>query len=462
MRFFLILSFLLVINEVTAQDASHKADEAEAQAREELNRKREAMMRAYERDPKRFMDSVSRINEEQIHQEALKRLERYEANTALDTLTEIDLSHAGLLKIPAFVFEATSIEKLNLDYNKIAKLPRKLKKLENLKRIEWNNNQVDKRQQIQKIPQLEKLYMVGNRQEKMPNLDKTENLRLIDFSGNQLARLPIKTLSRPDSLKEVIIKENPILLGEDKYELLSNIEILKLNKCGLESVDQSFYQMPSLRELQMQENKLTNLPDGISQMSRLSKVSFYKCQLESLPSDFFEIPSLVIADLYYNQLRTIPENIDQAEKIEVLFLSHNQIFEVPESIGELHQLEELYLHNNKLSYLPETLANLSKLKVLRVNNNLLQTFPNQILELTQLRDLDLDDNLLTELPSEISNLNQLKLLTFDGNQINFRDPSNKDFMKAINELQRGGTICKPAIDMNYIDASGQSVEIDNK
>jgi Leucine-rich repeat (LRR) protein len=457
MKILVVPLMLLFLLPALGQESVGKTTEQEEKARMELQKKREAMMRAYERDPKRFMDSVRRVREADMHEEALKGIERYASNSSIDTIKVLDLSYGLLDKLPDFVFEATSVEKLILNGNKISKLPWKLRKLERLTTVEWNNNIVEKRMKVSWLPTLEKLSMVGNEQEKMPAVSRLKNLKYLDFSSNDLEAFPVAVLSKCDSLKEVVIKENPLEIGESNYEKLASIQVLKLNKCGIDSIHASFYDIPNLRELQLQENDIKRLPEGISKLKNLSKVSFYKCQLEGLPKDFFKLPNLVIADLYYNQLKVIPNSIDKAQKIEVLFLSHNQIYEVPEEIGELPQLVELYLHNNKLSYLPQSLSQLRNLRVLRVNNNLFQEFPDQILSLANLTDLDLDDNLLDAIPVEIRSLTQLNLFTFDGNPINFRDQRNRPFMEAVHDLQQSGTVCKPHIDMNFVDDAGNDL-----
>ena len=445
-----------------AQSDRSEVSQQEAEEREALQRRREAMMRLYENDPQRFMDSVKTVRERERYEEAIKRLNRYEQNKRLDTLKVIDLSYAQLQKIPEFVFSAANAEKLILDYNQVSKLPGKLKELDKLTSISWNYNQSVKGNRIGKNRNIEKLTMTNNQLVKVPSIQRLKSLKYLELSDNKLTDLSIKKMSKLDVLQELIIKNNPIgTLGEDKYYKLETVSVLKLNKCQIDSVHPSFYQMPQLAELQLQENPITGLPNGISNLKKLSKISFYKCSLSVLPEDFFDLPELIIADLYYNQLDKISPSIDHAKKIEVLFLSHNKIFDLPEELGNLSNLQELYLHNNRLSYLPTQISNLSKLRVLRINNNLLQNFPRQILQLRQLTDLDLDDNMIETVPAEIDQLKQLKLFTYDGNPINFNDQNNKAFMQSVATMIQKGTICKPAINMDYVDESGDSINVNN-
>lgn len=454
--FFLATLCRVLIGQSVTEDFKRQQESE----RLELIRKREAMMRSFEADPEKYRDSISVMRAKAQREEAQKRIARYEQNNRKDTIRVLDLSYAGFSQLPDIVFDFDSIQKLILDYNAIGKLPRKLRKLEHLVDLRWNNSENNGKLKISRGLRLSRLEATSSGLKKIPPIRKLKDLEYVDFSNNFLTDLPLKQLSSSSKLKEVVLKQNSFgSIEEMRFEKWKGVEILKLNKCEISSIDPSFYLIPNLKELQLQENPLSSIPDGISSLRELGKISFYKCDLETLPNDFFGVPNLVIADLYYNQLKRIPSSIGNARNIEVLFLSHNQIIEVPEEIGELSKLQQLYLHNNKITFLPQSLINLAELRVLRVNNNLLQQFPIQIVNLSGLTDLDIDDNMIEFVPETIGQLSNLKLFTFDGNPINFNDPRNKSFMEQVSKLEKSGTICKPSIQMNYVDQNEAKVDM---
>ncbi len=446
-RLIFSVCFLLVFGYCFGQDGTPKSQEERTQEETDRLKRIEARRRAYERDPQAFRDSVANLRKREAEEEAQRRLARYKANDKVDTLKRIDLSHCLLTEVPDFVLEAWNLERLILDHNSIRKLPRQLKKLEKLAIIQWGHNEFERRVRFPRMTAVTDLRFTGNNVDRLPAIRKFKNLTKLDISGNALSAIPIRKIKRNDYLKEVIIKENPLILSEAKYRKLTNVSVLKLNKCDIEFIDPSFYEMENLSELQLQENKLSSLPDGISEMKNLSKLSFYKNNLESLPEDFFDVPNLVVVDLYYNELQKIPSSIAKAQDLEILYMANNRIYDVPEELGELSGLEELYLHHNRISALPSSISKLGDLRVLRVNDNYLVEFPKQVLELKKLQELDLNNNELREIPMEISELTELQLFTFNGNNIDLNAFQHQDLARQIYFMTQRGIICKPSVRM---------------
>ncbi len=442
----------LMTGQILAQVASGDKEEA----KERIDRQR-ALIRSFERDPQAFRDSLAAVRKKLAETEGIRRVERYRKNTRVDTLTEINLSNARLSAIPDFVLLAENLKVLKIENNQISKLPRKLRKLDSLQKIYWSGNETGGRIRIPRLAGLRDLRLNDDGLENVPNFRKLKSLERLELSKNKLSAIPIAKLRGARSLEEVVMKENPLIIGEGRYDKLGFIKVLKLNKCGLTSIHPSLYTMENLHELQLQENKLKSIPDGISNMSKLTKLSLYKNQLQALPTDLFDIPGLVVVDLYYNRLTKVPSSVRNAVAIEILFLSHNEIYDIPEEVGMLTRLEELYLHHNRISVLPASLSQLSELRVLRVNHNHLSDFPEQILKLRNLTDLDIEDNYLTAIPAKIGNLPKLGLFTYDGNQIDFNAPENGDLAKTIHEMTQRGVICKPEISLEHVDEEGNVV-----
>ncbi len=451
MRSILIVAFLgvfplQVFAQITDQE---RFIERERQRKLEEIRRIEAQRDKYEKDPKRFMDSLRMVASLEQREEAKRRLTRYEENKRVDTLSSIDLSHSGLEKIPDFVFEARSLKKLVLSHNLIEKLPRKLRRNNKLEVIHWDNNQLEKARYA-RLTSVRKLILKENNLVKLTSLRKLPNVDILDLSKNQFAQIDIRKISASQSLSELILSDNPVELYEGKYAKLSSLTILKMNRCGLDKIHPSFYKIPQLNELQLQENNLSGLPEGISELNRLSKLSLYKNKLNTLPSDFFQIQNLAVLDLYYNQLEVLPRTIKQAKKMEILYASHNKLYDIPEELGGLQSLRQLYLHHNRISAMPSGLSGLNKLEVLRINDNYLVDFPNQIIGLRYLRELDIDNNEVTEIPLEISSLEKLALFTYNGNPINIESPENGELAQVLFEMGEKGVICKPAVDHRMI------------
>ena len=404
--------------------------------------------RMYEEDPYATIDSVQQAERIENEQLGIDRFEKLKRNTQIDTLKEVNLSHAGLEAIPEFVYNAKAMEVLILDYNQIKKLPKELNDLPNLKRVYWRANSLDKFFWI-RIPKnvnIEKLDISNNLLTRLPSgVKNMESLKELVVDQNFLEEIPISRLSKAESIGTVSFnKSHTISVQEGAYEKLENIKVFKVNNSNLTSIDASLYKMPNLDELQLQENSLSRIPEGISRMKTLTKLSFYKNQLTSLPSDIFDL-NLKVIDLYYNELEVVPEGMGNLKDLEILFLAHNKIYSLPESIGNLTNLEEFYVHHNRLSVLPESTGNLTKMKVARVNDNYLVDFPTQFLGMKYLNDLDVSNNQLTSLDPKLEQLSELKLLSYQENPIDFNSNSNKYISPMIIRMIDRGVTCVPRI-----------------
>lgn len=400
-------------------------------------------------------DSLFRIEAVKLtkqieHQRLLSAQDRflaYSANLRLDTLIEINLTDVGLTSLPDFVLEATQLQVLILDNNTIQKLPRRLTKLDSLEKLYWRANKLaDRRVRLPKLNHLQKLDFSDNQltqlPEKFKRLDRVVELVL---DGNSFEEVPIRLLSKMDSLKELSIGNCTTLkLADAEYEKLSELRKLKVTKAELTDFHPAIYRIPKLEELHLSYNQFQTIPSGISQLKHLRVLSFYRNSLEQLPEELFLL-NLESVDLYYNQLDVIPESIGKWTNLKILYLANNRIYSLPESLGQLRDLKEVYLHHNRLTSLPASMSQLQQVEVFRVNANYLVDFPQQVLAMTKLRDLDLSANAIEYIPAEIEKLSNLRLFTFQENPLDFDDPKNQPLGPVLWQMKNAGVIVVPDV-----------------
>jgi Leucine-rich repeat (LRR) protein len=443
--------FSAVSQQVESGVAKDSLMQAQEQRIAEYRRNREIYQKLYAENPREAVEW--KINNRYAKLTGTARLEGYLNNQRIDTLKEINLSAAGLDKVPEFVFGAKKLEVLILDDNRIRKLPKELTQLGNLKRIYWRGNALDDFRfiRIQKIKGLQRLDISDNLLTRMPlGIRKLEGLKELVAEENFFGAVPVSRLKHAETLEIVSLsKAHDLTLGETDYAPLNYLKVFKANKCQLKSIDPSFYQMAGLNELQLQENELTEIPEGISALKNLTKLSFYKNQLKSLPDDLFDL-NLKVIDLYYNDLEVIPSEIGNLTDLEILFLAHNKIYSLPESIGELTNLDELYLHHNRLSVLPGSLSQLNKLRVVRVNDNYLEDFPSQFLGIQSIVDLDISNNQIKTIPDKLASQKNLQLFTYQDNPMNFDKGQNEQVAQMIYQMSQKGVICVPRV---YLEES---------
>ncbi len=422
---------------------------------EERLKRFEKVNRLREKDPKRFMDSINRIKDERLYGEAIERIEFYKNNPDLSLLKEIDLSNARITSIPSFVYKVDSLEVLVLDNNSISELPKELGQFEKLKRVYWRNNQLDqeKRIKINKIGRLEKLDLSGNALRKLPKVHRINSINELILEKNNFSTISLWRLRKIKGLKELELSQNPVEMKKRWYGLISHLEVLKLNKCRLQTLDPSLFKISGLKELQVQVNEIENIPEGISGLTHLTKVSFYKNRLKSLPNDFYDLKQLRVLDLYYNELTIIPDDIARLQNLRILYLSFNRIYDLSSAVGNLEKLSQLYIHHNRLSEMPVSIERLDSLSTFHFQENYINEFPHFILNMKQIKDLDISFNDIKEIPLEIETLD-LKSFYWRGLEINFNDPDNYPLGELIQRLDENGVIVSPKINMKEFQGEG--------
>lgn len=453
---FIIIFLFLLGSKAHSQDQESRSDqgaidedslaverrkeyEARLQFIEEIKRRRE-------KDPERYADSIAQIKELKRYEKAIDRIDGYR-NRSIEELTEIDLTGARLQELPDWISEAKNVEILVLDYNRISVLPEWLHELKQLKRIYIRHSELKNGElKIPRLKGIEKVDVTGNAFSKLPKVHRFKDLKELILEGNEFAKIPTWRARRLKNLKELDLSLNPLTVDRRWYGLLDHIQILKLNKCGIEEVDPSIYRMTGLKELQVQVNKLDSIPNGISALRNLEKLSLYKNQLKVFPADFFDLEKLVVVDFYYNQFEKIPPQIGRLKNLEVLYLSFNQLYDIPAELNQLSKLRELYVHHNRLSELPKSLDKLQMLRVFHFQNNYIPDFPTQVLNMKSLMDLDISNTDITVLPEELSELS-LKNFYWRNLNIDLNDPKNRKIGETLVELSSKGTNVVPSITM---------------
>ncbi|MFY0608393.1 MAG: hypothetical protein JXR10_16865 [Cyclobacteriaceae bacterium] len=445
-----ILLFSIYSNAQNGENAVNRDSLTEARLKmiEENRLARTYFEINYQNNPQAAIDSANRAEELRRRPQGIKRLTEYQSNTRIDTLKEINLTAAGLTRIPDFVFEAKALELLLLDHNSIKRLPKELANLTNLKRVYWRANNLEQFFwiRIPKIAGLEKLDISNNLLTRLPSgVKRLDGLKELVLDENFFPEIPIKRLGKADFVETLSLnKSHQIQIGEGKYESLSFLKTLKINHSNIAEIHPDFYGLKGLNELQLQENQLVSFPAGISNMKSLTKLSFYKNKLKELPLDLFDL-KLKVIDLYYNELEVIPTEICNLKELEILYMAHNRIYELPESLGALTNLDEIYLHHNRLSVLPSSLSELTKVRVARVNDNYLAEFPSQFLGMAYLEEFDVSNNQITEIPQELDDLSSLKLFNYQENPIDFNAPDNRGLSPMIFQMIDRGVICVPRV-----------------
>ena len=305
-------------------------------------------------------------------------------------------------EIPDQVAQCINLEKLDIAYSDIFKIPQFVSEFAKLKSfnfcgcrdLDWISNLVEYPaltslgahcksiahvEQIAELTQLEHLTITGNIDQLPQRLNQLKKLQSLE-----LFALPMKTL--------------PSVLAE-----LPNLKILSVNTGGVsldfDEVVAVLKQCQKLASLKLITSNL-KLNEKISALQQLKKLDLSGNGLQKIPTELYQLHELTELDLGLNQLHNVPKGIGQLSNLKVLKLNSNwkNKIDLINLMNELHQF--------------------TKLKTLHLwSCQSLKQLPSNISACTQLQELDVDNNLLTDVPDSLYEMYWLKKLRLTTNPI---------------------------------------------
>jgi len=205
-----------------------------------------------------------------------------------------------------------------------------------------------------------------------PNIQKLQNLQRIYLANNPLTRLPQELFT--ESLELLDISNN--VFNELPPELFRAHKLLTLRVAG---------------------NELTKVSPDIRNLQELTLLDLAKNQIHFIPTEIKTLESLEKLYVQENELRDIPP-IGNLKNLKKLRLNKNFLGSLPQGTAALMQLEELSLSDNQIGDLPFGVGYLACLRILDIRNNRFETFPQQLLKLSSLESISIEGNPLTGLP----------------------------------------------------------------
>ena len=286
----------------------------------------------------------------------------------------------------ALTLNATSLDlSTTRSTNRITSLPRSI---EQLKRLAYLNL---RGQNIAKLPKFIK---------NLPNLQK------LDLVGN-----PIEF---PDLIPEILIDN---FIFENNKEKIDVSRVVGIQLSGINAMPEYITTLKSLRHLSIIDSKIRTVPDEIYRIENLSTLSISNTKVSSISTSIQALTYLEKLSLNANRFYAFPEEITTLHWLKTLNISKNTIQELPTSIMNMDSLEHLNLDCNFLTTLPLSIGELVNLEQLSLMNNHISEIPLTVEDLKKLEVLLLTNNDLPEFPKPIYKLQQLKVLSLDNTSL---------------------------------------------
>lgn len=259
-----------------------------------------------------FLGLIDNENDLEVIAQLRELYPRFEKNDFGSTLLKLNidikksrvsrLNLRGLKfdRIPECVRELSSLEHLDLSYDRLKSLNEWIGEFKELKTLKIGNNFLKTLpQEIGELSNLEELYARGNQLKILPeSIGNLKSLRILELQKNLLTKIP------------------------DTIGSFFNLELLDLH-----------------------ENSLTVLPDTIGNLKNLKDLRLDKNQLHILPPEMGELRKLQKLTLNNNELKSIPKLVGGMVELELLDVSDNPLYRINKAIYNLYKLKDLWLLN---------------------------------------------------------------------------------------------------------------------
>ncbi|XP_063056594.1 volume-regulated anion channel subunit LRRC8C-like [Engraulis encrasicolus] len=208
-------------------------------------------------------------------------------------LTELELVHCDLERIPHAIFSLVNLQALDLKENNLRSIEeivsfQHLRKLTCLKL--WHNSVSQIPEHIKKLGSLERLYFCYNKIEILPShLFLCNKLRYLDLSNNDIRFIPPE-VGVLQSLQYFSVACNKIENLPDELFFCKKLKILKLGNNTLSVLSPKISYLVLLTHLELKGNHFETLPAelGVCRLLKRTGLAAEDALFETLPSDVKE------------------------------------------------------------------------------------------------------------------------------------------------------------------------------
>jgi len=274
-------------------------------------------------------------------------------------------------------------------------------------------------------------------------LDKLKNLRKLDLSGNKI--IEIRGLETLKNLEILNLSRNNIsqINGLEKLSKLKKLDLFENDIVKIEGLEQ----LNKLEELSLSNNKISRI-EGLNNLKNLQRISLYNNIITEIRGLETSI-NLKELNLSLNEITKI-KGLKKLKKLTTLFLVQNNIHEI-KHLKKLVNLEILGLSRNHIMKI-KGLHKSTNLKRLHLYQNSIKKI-NGIEKLINLKVLNLTFNQISKIRG-INSLTKLQDLHLYGNYISkiegLENNKNLEFLSLANNKITDGRELIKLLNINNI------------
>ena len=324
----------------------------------------------------------------------------------------LDLSNIGLNSVPEDIFRLNySVDGfkwwVNVDFTKVD--------------LSYNNLNEKNFLGLKYIPHVNRLYLVSNRFNMIPNcIFYLQGLILLDMSNNYISYIDDHFCWNLTILRTLLLTKNKIAEIPSSIRYMRNLEVLNLSRNEITKIPKELGFLENLKILNLGYNKIRVIePNIFNNLFDLEELYCNNNILTNLPNInnytvFDSITHLKILDISYNNYQDYMV-FRQTLNLEKLNISNNKL----RNIYGLNLCEKLFAidcSNNFIKEFPSDFLSIKNLQTLNISFNELNNLPVFICLMDNLSELNIKGNPLREVPdlkyattAQIKEFFQLKL-----------------------------------------------------
>ncbi|GBG24789.1 Leucine-rich repeat-containing protein 1 [Hondaea fermentalgiana] len=202
--------------------------------------------------------------------------------TMQENLAELALDANELVKIPVQTWYLTSLDTLDLRYNRLREISREKGNMTVLREMNiWEIG-------IETMQALRVLRLDSNLFDELPDeIGTLKSLEVLTLRANRLLGVTVKNFEHLGKLRHLDLAKNQLTSLPDRFFAnCPNLCVLDMSNNSLEYLPSDIVKLSSLRVLRCAQNNLVQLPEGLGRLAELENLDVSENELEALPAEW--------------------------------------------------------------------------------------------------------------------------------------------------------------------------------
>jgi Leucine-rich repeat (LRR) protein len=150
-----------------------------------------------------------------------------------------------------------------------------------------------------------------------------ENLEKLEINNNSFMEFP-ETITELITLKKLVFFQNLLEVIPPSITKLHNLETLSIIHCNLKEFPTAIVELKKLKELYICGSNRLTIPDNLNELDQLERLGLHTNNIKEFPTCIVKLEKLKYLDMSSNTIKNIPTCIERLKNLEELIMSGNR------------------------------------------------------------------------------------------------------------------------------------------